>query len=447
MKKSGIFIKIFAYTIIAMMLIVVITAALFSGQFLTLYRAVEMRQIEVSYKPLVDRVKNSDYNDIPEVAQRFYDNNQSFEFSILDDNNSVIFATPGAYTSGDFAVDFYFVVYTDVTHDYSVIAQTRPGLTAFFNEIVMRALVAFAIILALCLVCAYIFARQITNPIKQLADDTGKMTRLEDVPQSLSKRRDELGELSRDIHVMYDKLKETISQLEDEILRVRELEETQRYFFSAASHELKTPIAATSVLLEGMLENIGDYKDHPKYLRECIRMMDAQGKTISEILEIVSLNDGKIVPAPEKIDIGQMISSMLPDYHPLLTANDLHIVTDIPNVLNCLVDPQMFQKALSNITLNAIQNTPKGGEVRIWSEPIDDGCRLCVLNTGARIDDTILPKLFDPFYRVDKARNPKSGRSGLGLAIVQKTLEAMNIDFALENSPDGVLFWMNLLKA
>ncbi|MEM5671208.1 HAMP domain-containing protein [Bacillus cereus] len=95
----------------------------------------------------------------------------------------------------------------------------------------MRALVAFAIILTLCLVCAYVFARQITKPIKRLADDAGKMTRLEDVPQSLPIRRDELGDLSRDIHSMYVKLKDTISQLENEILRVREMEEAQRYFF------------------------------------------------------------------------------------------------------------------------------------------------------------------------------------------------------------------------
>jgi two-component system sensor histidine kinase VanS len=93
-----------------------------------------------------------------------------------------------------------------------------------------------------------------------------------------------------------------------------------------------------------------------------------------------------------------------------------------------------------------VQNTPADGEIRIWSEPAADEYRLCVLNTGARIDDAILPKLFDPFYRVDKVRSRKSGRSGLGLTIVQKTLEAMNIDFTLENTSAGVLFWMNLPK-
>jgi two-component system sensor histidine kinase VanS len=111
----------------------------------------------------------------------------------------------------------------------------------------------------------------------------------------------------------------------------------------------------------------------------------------------------------------------------------------------------MLQKALSNVILNALQNTADGGEVRIWSEPGDVCCResyrLCVLSAGTKIDAAILPKLFDPFYRADRARSKKDGRSGLGLAIVQKTLEAMSIAFALENTADGVLFWMNLPRA
>lgn len=447
MKKSGFFVKIFVYTIISMVLIVMITAALFSGQFFTLSRAVERKQIDVSYQPLVDRVKNSDYNDIPEVAQRFRDNNQSFEFSIIDDNGGVIYATPDAYTSGDFDMDFYYVVHNDSIRNFSVIAQTRPGLTAFYNEIIVRALVAFAIILVLCLVCAYIFARQITNPIKRLASDAGKMTRLEDVPQSLPKRRDELGDLSRDIHAMYDKLKETISQLENEILRVKEMEEAQRYFFSAASHELKTPIAATGVLLEGMLANVGECKDHPKYLRECVRLMDAQSKLVSEILETVNLIDGKIIPAPEQLKLQNIVSSVLPTYQTLAERTYQQIHVTIPGEEIVFVDGNMLKKVLSNVVLNAVQNAPPEAEIRIWSESTPDTCRLYVLNTDTHIDENILPKLFDPFYRADKARNRKDNRSGLGLTIVQKTLGAMDADFSLDNTAEGVLFWVELPKA
>lgn len=441
MKMRGVFIKVFIYTIISMVLLICITVVLFSHQFISFYGLTRRQQVSDSFRPLVGRMEGKSESDLPKIAQGFYENNQSFEFYIEDTTDgNVIYATPHADTSGS------FTLVVSLSKDYAIRARSDMGLTALNGELVKRALGAFTAMFVLCVICAFIFARQMTKPIKQLADNAGKMARLEDVPQKLE-RRDELGDLARDVYSMYDNLKETISKLEDEILLERELEETQRYFFSAASHELKTPIAATSVLLEGMLENVGDYKDHSKYLRECVKMMDAQNKVISEILEIVNLSNGKIVPVPEKLDVRYTVAGTLPDFQTLSEASDQCFVTDIPEGQTCLADPIMLQKALSNILLNAVQNTPKGGEIRIWSEPVADKYRLCVLNTGARIDDAVLPKLFDPFYRVDKARSRKDGRSGLGLTIVQKTLESMKIDFALENTLDGVLFWMDLPKA
>ncbi len=441
MKKHGIFIKVFTYTVIAILLLVSVTAVLFSGQFMLFYRTLQNRQIVASYEPLVRRIQTSNNNDIAAMAQRFYENNQSFEFLVVDNNNNPIYATAKADTSDNFSGDFFFVVHKD--KNFSIIAQSRTGLESLYRDLAFRVLAVFAIMLALSLFCAYVFARQITKPIRQLVNSAGRMANLEEVPPPVE-RKDELGVLARDTYFMYEKLKETISRLEDEILRERELEETQRYFFSAASHELKTPIAATSVLLEGMLENVGDYKDHSKYLRECVKLMDAQSKTISEILEIVSLNHGKIAPVPEKVDLRHTVEGILPDYQTLSDSKGLRIVTDIPEMQTCFIDPKMLRKALSNIILNGVQNTPQRGEIRIWSQPVFEQYRLCVLNTGTRIDDAVLPKLFDPFYRIDQVRDRKRGRSGLGLTIVQKTLEAMGIDFALENTPEGVLFWMDL---
>ena len=442
MRIRGIFYKIFIYTTIFLIVLVCVTVALFSQQFISFYRVSQMQKVSSSYQHLVDQLHGESESDFPELAQRFYENNQSFQFYILDREGSIIYATPHADTSGNMS-NGKLTVMVNLNKNYTLRAQSDNDFTTNYSGLISQALVALAAMLAISIAGAFIFARQMTKPIKKIADNTRKMANLEDVPQA-PERADELGNLARDVHSMYDKLKETISRLEDEILREREMEETQRYFFSAASHELKTPIAATSVLLEGMLENVGDYKDHPKYLRECIKMMDAQNKMISEILEIVSLNDCKIVPSPEKLDIGLTVADILPNFQTLADASEQRIICNTADGETVLADAKMLRKALSNVILNAVQNTPKGGEIRIWTEPIADQYRLCVLNVGAKIDDTVLPKLFDPFYRVDKARSRKDGRSGLGLTIVQKALETMNIDYSLENSPDGVLFWMDL---
>ncbi|UNK21070.1 HAMP domain-containing histidine kinase [Paenibacillus sp. N3/727] len=447
MKRSGIFIKVFIYTIIFSTLLVGATAALFSSQIMSYYSGLQLQKISSTYKQLIDRSQGN--VDITEIANQFHDRNQTFRFYITDKGDNIVYVTPDADTSSSLvgmnadSETSAFIVY--IGNGYVLHVFDDDVFSLKYGNLIARVLVMLSAMLAVCVISAFVFARQMTKPIKTLADNTSKMANLEDVPP-LPERKDELGILARDVHSMYDRLKKTISQLEDEILRERELEETQRYFFSAASHELKTPVAATSVLLEGMLANIGDYKDHPKYLRECMKMMDAQSKMISDILEIVSLSDGKIVPVPEKLDIRRTVADMMTDFHTLSEANGQHIVTDIPDGQTCLADPKMLKKAFSNVILNAVQNTPDGGEIRIWSESVAAQYRLCVLNMGVRIDDTFLPKLFDPFYRVDKARSRKNERSGLGLAIVRKTLESMNVDFALENTPNGVLFWMSLPK-
>jgi len=444
MIKRGIFLKVFTYTTIFLILFVCVTVALFSQQFLSFYNNTQTEQLYFTYRELYEQIHGKDRNEILNIAQKYYESNQSFSFYIKDNDNNIVFSTPNIDPNDlDVPNTSNSKMMMAVGQDYVLCATNQMAIKTDYNGLISKSLLALACMLGLGIACAFIFARQMTRPIKQLANFTIKMANLEDVPPA-SQRRDELGELAYDVHAMYDKLKETISKLEDEILREREMEEAQRYFFSAASHELKTPIAATGILLEGMLENVGDYKDHPKYLRECIKMMDTQDKMISEILELVNLNDGKIIPNPEKLDLGCVVANLLSSFQTLAEASGKQIKLNIQEKKICLADKKMLTKVLSNVILNAVQNTPDGGEIRIWCEDVADQYRFCVLNAGTLIDKNILPKLFDPFYRVDKARSRKDNRSGLGLTIVQKTLEAMNIDFALENTDAGVLFWLDL---
>ena len=442
MRRRGIFIKVFTYTTIFMILLVCVTVVLFSRQFLTFYNTAQTQQLYNSYQSLYSQLHGKNINEVINTAQQFYKNNQSFSFYIKDKKDNIIFSTPNVNPDTMHSSNNFRILMT-VGQDYILCAANQGAIQTDYSSLISRSLLALACMLVLGVACAFLFARQMAMPIKRLADDTKKMANLEEVP-SMPERPDELGDLAHGVHSMYDKLKETISKLEDEILREREMEETQRYFFSAASHELKTPIAATSVLLEGMLENVGDYKDHPKYLRECVKMMDAQNKMVTEILEIVNLNNRKIVPRSEKLDIWLTTAVLMPSFQTLAEANGQYISVNIPEGQICMMDPKMLKKVLSNVILNAVQNTPPGGEIRIWSEPAADQYRLCVLNTGVQIDKEVLPKLFDPFYRLDKARSRKNGHSGLGLTIVQKTLEAMDIEFALTNTAEGVLFRMDL---
>jgi len=436
MKKRGIFFKVFTYTTIFLFIMVSVAVGLFSQQFLLFHNTNQAQQIYTSYSNLHNQLLERSEEEIIRIAGEFFSFNPSFDFYIRANGGQIIFSTPNAdfddSDSGGHRIRMSI-------GEHTLFAVNRTASRADYSSLIQRSLLAVAGLMAIGVLGAFIFAKQMTNPIKRLASDTKKMTALEDVTP-LPKRHDEIGSLAYDVHTMYNKLK-------GEIIRVREMEETQRYFFSAASHELKTPVAATSVLLEGMIENIGDYKNHPKYLRECMKLMDSQNKIISEILELVNLNDSKIVPSPEEVNLQLVVTAILPSYQTLADANEQRITLDIPEEHFCWADKGMLKKVLSNVILNAVQNTPPDGEIRIWSEGVADQYRVCIHNTCVFVDEINISKLFDPFYRVDKARTRKDGRSGLGLTIVRKTLEAMGADFALSQVKDGILFWFDLPSA
>ena len=115
-----------------------------------------------------------------------------------------------------------------------------------------------------------------------------------------------------------------------------------------------------------------------------------------------------------------------------------------------MADPNLLGKALSNVIGNAVQNTEKGGRVLIFTKRAvrDAGqekkISLHILNFGASIPKDLLPKLFEPFYHADPARTRSVSRTGLGLTIVRKSLEMMQVPHRLENTADGVLFTMEL---
>jgi len=417
MKKFGIFHKAFIYTTLFLFAVVAIAIGLFYQQFMAFYTAQQAQQLRMDYQALYEELlgANMDRQQMIDIAQRFSEGNQSFVFQIIDDGDNMLFFTanarqPDRGEGGGTRILLSLNNYTLVAHNPAVQIGGSFWLTAGLG---------FAAIMVIALVGAAVFARQMTNPIKRLAADTQKMTKLLPI-QPPQKRNDEIGDLAQDVHDMYGKLKDNIA--------------AQKYFFSAASHELKTPVAAARVVLEGMLAGVGDYSNHPKYLNQCIKLMDEQSKTICEILHIVNL-DGHYEPQPVQVNMKEIVTEQLPTQ--LVSGQEVTI--DLPEDMYCYADPSLLKKALSNVLLNAIQNTPQDGRIQIFAE----SNRLNILNTG-HIDEAQLPHLFDPFYRLDKARNRKSGQTGLGLTIVKKTLDLMDVAFDLENTDGGVLFWMEL---
>jgi two-component system sensor histidine kinase VanS len=466
-KKRGIFIKVFAYTLLFLFLMIAITGVFFSRQFLSFYESGQAEQLAKIFEPVLDQIAGKSPEEIAAIAKAFHEKNMSFRFHIEDAGGRIIYSTlsdpdtdaPLPITPSDPGRNLrdrnlrdrnsrgqnLLSVFKIARGDDQYILRSANSLPdpVDYGGLIRKILLALAIMFALCTLGAVFFAREITRPIMKLAADTKRMAKLEKVPAPLS-RNDEIGQLAGDIYTMYGSLQRTIADLEEEIVRERAMEENQRVFFSAASHEFKTPIAATRALIEGMLANIGDYRDHRKYLRECLNMLDAQNRLVSEILEIVSLSEDRGAPSWEAADLGELLSPLLDEYEPIAEQRGQRILLEIP-ALRVRVDRRLLGRALSNVLSNALQNSPPGEGIRIEAREREPGkLRLSVFNPKAQVEAETLNRLFEPFYRMDPVRNRNAGRSGLGLTIVRRALERMDIPFALENTGEGVVFWMDL---
>ncbi|MCL1847326.1 MAG: ATP-binding protein [Coriobacteriia bacterium] len=492
-RALGIFGKVFLYTTLIVVLVVGVTALFFTKQISDALAISQQEQLSSVFKTLQQELESKTGEDAIEVAKAFHRDNQFFEFCVLSPHGQILYATPnylpiemgfggpvtsiapgvtiGPYTtfgpgptvvnpgpnttmgpniqggallgeSPQAGTNFHTMLTT--ADGLIILISAPPSTYAAYSAVIQKTIIAVLLLLLVGIFCSFLFARSIAKPVKALAGDTAKMASLELVPAPVA-RADEIGSMANDVYSMYERLKLTIRRLEDELRKQKEMEENQRYFFAAASHELKTPVAATSALLEGMVEGVIPQPEQMESLRTCLRLANEQAELISEILELVRLDDRKLRLSNEKINLKKLVDSALPAHLALAQTQSLGIDIAVPSELEVTLDQALFKRAFSNVVANALQNTSKDGNVRIYCERRKKkAIRLFVLNEGPAIPEEALEKLFEPFYRPDQARSSSAGRSGLGLALVAKALSQMGIVFALENTPEGPTFWMDL---
>jgi two-component system sensor histidine kinase VanS len=175
-----------------------------------------------------------------------------------------------------------------------------------------------------------------------------------------------------------------------------------------------------------------------------MKLIKEQNKLVSEILGLVKLNGELPIQETEPIALLQCVDSVLEPLTPLIESKEQLLTVDVDEKLICKLNIGLFSKVMSNILLNAVQNSPSRSEIRINAKEEQKRVRLTVWNGGVEIPKDVLPKLCEPFYRTDEARSSGEGRSGLGLAIVKKALDLMGIAFTVRNVDGGVLFQMDI---
>lgn len=332
----------------------------------------------------------------------------------------------------------------DGTYSLYVVPRVRA------ENLAVRALAQIApwLLLALLifsLLCALVYSRYITRPIVRISAIAGKMAELDFHWECGGQRRDEIGSLERSLDQMAHRLSASLCDLEEanralrgEVEREKELDRQRMAFFSAASHELKTPVTILKGQLSGMLEGVDVYRDRDKYLLRSLQVTGRMENLIQEMLAISRMETGSAVIRQDPVDLSAVLRTQTALDADLLEQRGQRLISSLAPRIMVTGDNSLLGKAVGNLLSNASLYSPEGAEIRVWCGMMQDRPAFTVENTGAHISEDALPHLFEAFYREEGSRNRKTGGSGLGLYLVRMILERHHAACTIENTEDGV---------
>ncbi len=205
---------------------------------------------------------------------------------------------------------------------------------------------------------------------------------------------------------------------------IRRSEVMRRDFVANVSHELRTPLAAIKAVVETLQGGAIDERATAlDFLRRADDEVDRLVQMVEELLDLSRLEAGELTLSAEGIDLAALAAMAVDRLRPQADLCDvamtLHAPDPVPPVQG---DRATLERAIVNLVHNAVKFTPDGGRIDVSVEPVRGGVLVSVSDTGVGIDEADLPRVFERFYKADRAR--RAGGTGLGLALVKHTVEA-----------------------
>lgn len=289
------------------------------------------------------------------------------------------------------------------------------------------------ITIALYLVFLFVFYKIVRRMVADPLVDTAKQARLVSILafdefQPDLKRGDEIGELNR-------ALSEMASTLHARWDSERDLEDKRQQFVSAASHDLKTPLALIGGYAEAIAQDISP-EENARYLAAIEQETDRMNGLVREMLDYTRLDRTDELKNRKTLNLTALVRDMLTEYAPLFEKRRL--TTDIADGVRIRGDETLLRRAVGCLLENAAKYSPENGRVSVRLTNSRNHL-LTVENDCEPIPEDELPRLFEMFYRGDKARD-RAGGHGLGLAILQKILALHGLTCKAENIKGGVRF-------
>ena len=205
-----------------------------------------------------------------------------------------------------------------------------------------------------------------------------------------------------------------------EVTRIERLERVRQEFLSNISHELRTPLTSILAFVETLSEGaIDDPKNNLRFLDVIRKNAERMHVLIDDISELSSIEAGQVKIRPERFDLFVLVAEIMINVQGTAELHEVDLFNDIPEGTELTADRLRFEQMLTNLIDNAIKFNRPGGEVHVGHRLEENRSVVFVQDSGEGIRKEQQDRIFERFYRVDKARTREVGGTGLGLAIVK----------------------------
>jgi two-component system, OmpR family, phosphate regulon sensor histidine kinase PhoR len=231
-----------------------------------------------------------------------------------------------------------------------------------------------------------------------------------------------------------------------DITRLERLERVRQEFLSNVSHELRTPLTAILAFIE-TLEDVTpvDLDDNHRFLSVIRRNTERMHNLINDILELSAIEAGNVRVQPKAVDLHILVDDVITSLSAKAEGRNVNLRNEVASGAFVFADPHRLEQMVTNLVDNGIKFNREGGFVSIRHEK-NSRDRIIIADSGDGISEAHIKRIFERFYRVDRARSREMGGTGLGLAIVKHLARAHGGELTVESSlGEGSIFTIELL--
>ena len=348
--------------------------------------------------------------------------------------------------SATIGIDFLYVA-VPISGGAIRIAVPLSEIDRQANRVRGKILVSTALAFLPAILIAAVFSRWISRRFADILSHAGELARGNFRARLLRPGKSEFGQLGHTLNELSENLQRTVEQLQREHAELERVERVRKDFVINVSHELRTPLASiqgyTETLIDGALN---DPQNNMRFLRIIRHNTERLARITEDLLTLSRIEQRRQKFEFEPHSVNGLLHDAVESIRPIASKNRLDLELEpAPADAEAWCDSEAVSQILSNLLDNAIKYTPAGGRITVGAHPAVGFMEFYVRDTGIGIPPDEQPRLFERFYRVDKARSRELGGTGLGLSIVKHLVAAHSGSARVESRlNEGSTFYFTL---